>query len=86
MGGKVASVSRVFSAVELVICSIAKIPHTFRTTYSCLDKLSRNDATLPNVSYIALPGVSVSWRDCDLQLSKLVKTVPNQYFAVKVLG
>ena len=50
MGGKVASLSRVFSAVELVICNEAKIFHCLRTTYSCLDKLSPDDATLPPIS------------------------------------
>ena len=50
MGGKVALLSRDFSAVELVICNEAKIFRSLRTTYSRLNKLSPDDATLPPVS------------------------------------
>ena len=53
-GGKVASLVRVwnrfFSAVEVVTCSQTKKFSILITTYSRLDKLSPDDATLPPVS------------------------------------
>ena len=53
--GKVASLGRVcnscdFSAVELVMCNEAKNFSILRTTYSRMDKLSPDDATLHPVS------------------------------------